>query len=191
MALFVAIMAIFHIAESLRARNGTLLDHPTGDSSPSDAVYTFEMFVQEFGRTYVPGSEEYVRRAALFQDSSSRISFENSHADRSWTAGVHPFMDWTVAERQGLFGYKPFSHRGAGRPLLASAQEVVNVAHDGSVYGELGKVLKQRAPKSATKGHIAAVAGHSRLWRPWKPNSKKLTLLGATDSSRHRQCLIV
>lgn len=152
MALFIAIMAIFHIAESLRTRNGTFIDHPTSENTPSDMVYTFEMFVQEFGRAYVPGSEEYMRRAAIFQDSSSQISFKNSHVDRSWTAGVHPFMDWTVAERQGLFGYKPLSHRNAGRPLLASAQEDVIVAHVGQVYGELGEGFETASPKVRNQG---------------------------------------
>lgn len=152
MALFVALAAIFHIADGLRARNGTVIDHPSGKNPLRDTNYTFEMFVQDFDRSYIPGSEEYIRRAAFFQDSLSQISFKNSRVDRSWTAGVHPFMDWTAVEREELFGYKPLRQRDAGRPLLASAQEAVTVAHDGRVYGELGERFETASPKVRNQG---------------------------------------
>jgi cathepsin L len=70
--------------------------------------YSFEQFVRDFDRHY--STAEYGQRLALFQESSKRILVTKekiAREGRSWTAGVHQFMDWTPEERTSLQGYKP------------------------------------------------------------------------------------
>jgi cathepsin L len=89
----------------------------------SPAGYTFETFVRNFRRTYTVGSKEYQQRSELFQQSLLEIhavNEKNAREKRSWKANIHPFMDWTPAERKRLNGYKP-SHARARVPALATA----------------------------------------------------------------------
>merc|ERR1719160_826290 len=72
--------------------------------------YTFEHFCQDFGRSYQKGTEVYRTKLALFQTSLARIhevNTKNEKEGRGWTSGIHPFMDWSEAERKVLNGYKP------------------------------------------------------------------------------------
>lgn len=73
-------------------------------------AYTFEQFTHEFGRPYVAGSKEYAQRQALFMielDDVLATNSRNTKEGRSWTAGIHPFMDWAHEERRAVNGYKP------------------------------------------------------------------------------------
>jgi cathepsin L len=72
--------------------------------------YTFDHFIQDFGRSYKPGTEEYRNRLALFQVSLNRIhevNTQNKMENSGWTSGIHPFMDWSKEERKVMNGYKP------------------------------------------------------------------------------------
>jgi len=70
------------------------------------AAFTFEQFVQQYGRTYVPGSEAYARRAEIFRQSLAEIEALNAGEDAQfWHAGPNHFMDWTVDERSAMRGY--------------------------------------------------------------------------------------
>jgi len=72
--------------------------------------YTFDHFCQDFGRDYKPGTEQYRTKLALFQASLARIhevNTRNKMESRSWTSGIHPFMDWSKEERKVMNGYKP------------------------------------------------------------------------------------
>merc|ERR1719281_2097860 len=72
--------------------------------------YTFEHFCQDFGRSYQKGTEVYRTKLALFQASLTRIhevNAKNQKESRSWTSGIHPFMDWSQEERKVMNGYKP------------------------------------------------------------------------------------
>lgn len=122
-ALLFAIVATFSVAEGLRTRGGLVASQRTGSGGRSNEAYIFDTFVQDFGRTYEVGSEEYERRASIFQESLAQISAQNSRSNRSWTAGVHPFMDWTGAERGQLHSYQPSSSsRATASASLASLQ---------------------------------------------------------------------
>jgi len=114
--------------------------------------FAFSDFIEAYGRDFVIGSQEYARRAALFQTSMTELrelSARNHRQGRLWTAGVHPFMDWTQAERNSLNGYKPPARRGVhermrGRVLLlhtakALNKEMVNATRRGNDFsGDLG-----------------------------------------------------
>lgn len=78
-------------------------------------TYTFEDFVRTFHPDLRRGSHEYEERASLFRSSLAQIhaiNTRNSKEGRTWQAGVHPFMDWTKAEKQKLHGYKPSRDKG-------------------------------------------------------------------------------
>ena len=70
----------------------------------------FYRFREELGRGTDFGLKEYMRRASIFQASLSEIlavNQRNRQQGRAWTAGPHPFMDWTASERSSLHGYRP------------------------------------------------------------------------------------
>mmetsp|Transcript_7055 Transcript_7055/g.20018 ORF Transcript_7055/g.20018 Transcript_7055/m.20018 type:complete len:453 (+) Transcript_7055:79-1437(+) len=93
--------------------------------------YSFERFVRDFGRDYAPSSQEFTRRAAVFEASLAQVravNARNAKEGRPWTAGVHPFMDWTAEERRALNGYKPAGGRGR-RSALRGA---VSLLHSGA-----------------------------------------------------------
>lgn len=107
MVFFRVIVVTLSIAEGLRSRGGAVANSFTDSGDFGNAAFMFETFVRDFGRTYTLGSEEYERRASIFHASLLQISVQNSRSNRSWTAGVHPFMDWTDVERARLHSYQP------------------------------------------------------------------------------------
>lgn len=102
-------MLAFLSAISGLSRSAARHTRPTsGEVSLSS--YSFDQFVQDFRRTYKHGGVEYQQRLALFQSSLARIhtvNAKNEKEQRSWSSGIHPFMDWTEAERKVMNGYKP------------------------------------------------------------------------------------
>lgn len=118
---------ILHVAVVLATADGL---HTASRASAllKSGAYSFDDFVRDFAREYRPGSEEYLRRAAIFRDSLSQVNAINSRLAQgsgSWTAGVYPFMDWSGAERsERLHGLVPSASRrggsaaaGPGRPF--------------------------------------------------------------------------
>jgi cathepsin L len=73
--------------------------------------YTFERYVQEFGKDYVRGSEEWAERKALFLERLRDIQAHNSaHTQgtgKTYRKGVNEYADWTEAELRGMLGFKP------------------------------------------------------------------------------------
>lgn len=82
-------------------------------------AYSFEHFVEAYGRQYKTNTHEYNQRAKVFEDSMAQIVSKNLRAGKLYTAGVHPFMDWTSAERKSLHGYKPSRARA---PVFSALQ---------------------------------------------------------------------
>jgi hypothetical protein len=72
--------------------------------------YPFERYVQEFGKDYVRGSEEWAERKALFLARIRDIQAHNAaHANgkKTYRKGVNEYADWTEAELRGMLGFKP------------------------------------------------------------------------------------
>lgn len=107
MSCVLRVAAVVILAEGIRTRRQEATDASVGAFGAIDGVsYTFGDFMRGFGRTYEVGSEEYIRRARIFEDSLLQIHALNSRGGRSWTAGIYPFMDWSGAERaERLHGY--------------------------------------------------------------------------------------
>lgn len=118
---------------------------PSNEASLSS--YSFNQFIQDFGRTYKPGSAEYQHRLSLFQSSLTRIdavNAKNQREARSWSSGIHPFMDWSEAERKIMNGYKP-SRNGLHRmTALQSKQQT----HLRAITQAFNKTLPSNMPES-------------------------------------------
>eukprot|EP00416_Gambierdiscus_australes_P042140 CAMPEP_0171115944 /NCGR_PEP_ID=MMETSP0766_2-20121228/89189_1 /TAXON_ID=439317 /ORGANISM="Gambierdiscus australes, Strain CAWD 149" /LENGTH=92 /DNA_ID=CAMNT_0011578345 /DNA_START=1 /DNA_END=276 /DNA_ORIENTATION=+ len=60
--------------------------------------YSFERFVEDFGRAYVRGTPEWSRRERLFQQHLEEVLAFQAGPSRSWRKGITTFMDRTDAE---------------------------------------------------------------------------------------------
>mmetsp|Transcript_10579 Transcript_10579/g.23322 ORF Transcript_10579/g.23322 Transcript_10579/m.23322 type:complete len:418 (+) Transcript_10579:123-1376(+) len=86
----------------------------------------FAAFIQEHGRTYQVGSEEYLTRLAHFQEASAAVHAQNSRSGRLWTAALNHLSDRSPEELERLRGYRrELSSSGSsqGLGLLAEASE--------------------------------------------------------------------
>lgn len=194
MSLVIHIVALLAVAEGLRTREQAVADPQALQRCFNNQAYTFDAFVQDFGRSYGAGSEEYSRRASTFKDSLMQICAKNSRARRSWTAGVHPFMDWTVAERaQHLHGYKPSGpHHTAKSARLAALQTRDVATSNDRIYGDGSDSFVNEAPPIRNQGAcgscwaIASVeAVEARLIKQGGPQLSPQALLDCVQNPRH------
>jgi len=78
---------------------------------------TFAIFIQQHGRTYEKGSEEYSKRLKFFSQRVDKARRHNALHDRLWTAGIGPMSDSSEEELQqakGWFGAASFVRGGRG-----------------------------------------------------------------------------
>lgn len=109
-AAFVAAMALVQAGRALRLSAGAGLES-----------YSFAQFASDFGRSYAEGTAERAQRAQIFEASLAAVRTKNARLQkegRSWTVGIHPFMDWTADERKRLNGYKPSKARVQAPAML-------------------------------------------------------------------------
>lgn len=126
------------VASALRMKRANTLE--AGVTS-----YSFNAFIEDFGRTYTFGTAEYLHRSAVFESSLAQIFATNSREDQSWTAGVYPFMDLTFDERQSLHGYKPSGGHKSG---------IVALEMNTTVYGGSGDSYEAAAPPVLNQGSL-------------------------------------
>lgn len=178
------------LRHNLRASSERLVDKPSHEG------YSFAQFVRDFGRSYVAGSQEYASRAAQFEASLSRINAvnaRNAQEGRAWSAGVHPFMDWSEAERQKLNGYKPNrKHRASrGSSSFAALQTMggtgAAVRLNGTSFGSGaswdGVTLRDQANCGSCWAFSAVEAIEARL--PGKERVSAQALVDCVPNPRH------
>lgn len=115
--------------------------------------YTLEQFAQDFGRSYKQGSDEYKQRLSLFQasvDRITKINSKNALEGRMWVAGIHPFMDWTAAERKALNGYKPSHTHHLTRMTALQTHARIGSHGSGSARVHTNTTLADSFDSSAT-----------------------------------------
>jgi cathepsin L len=116
--------------------------------------YTLDQFVLDFGRSYKHGSDEYTKRLSLFQaakDHIATINARNAKEGRAWVAGIHPFMDWSSAERRALNGYKPSrSHHLTRMTALQTHHLTDHLTTHARVSSHSSKASKGRTRTNAT-----------------------------------------
>mmetsp|Transcript_50110 Transcript_50110/g.92481 ORF Transcript_50110/g.92481 Transcript_50110/m.92481 type:complete len:421 (-) Transcript_50110:30-1292(-) len=105
--LFVAFAAV-GVTAAVRPANGRAFN-----SNFRVAEAAFETFIQDFRRTYEPGSDEYSFRYSAFERNWQKIHEQNSQpeSERLWTAGLNEYSDRTSEEIQALGGWR---HVGGG-----------------------------------------------------------------------------
>lgn len=86
-------------------------------------AYSFADFVAEYDRAYKQGSEEWVKREAVFAEKMATLRAQNAKADKKWHASVNRFMDFYPSEFKQLMGYRKHSHsKGVARLALQRRQ---------------------------------------------------------------------
>jgi len=102
--------------------------------------YSFARFARDFDRNYLAGSQEFRHRSSIFQASIAEarsVNARNAEQGRAWTAGVHPFMDWTEQERKSLNGYKPSRRKqGSSSVGLSAIQTNSRIALNSTFDGD-------------------------------------------------------
>jgi cathepsin L len=95
----------------------------------------FSEFVQQFGRTYEVGSEEYMMREAIFRNRTEAGRKHNCDDERLWKAGINHLSDWTDSELYVLFGHKGGSRRSQSAAIVERDSAVLASVRD-SVVGQ-------------------------------------------------------
>jgi len=97
----------------------------------------FSEFVQQFGRTYEVGSEEYEMREAAFWNRAEAGRKHNCEDEKLWKAGINHLSDWTDAELRVLFGHKGGSRRSQSTAIIERDTAVLASVWDSvSVVGQ-------------------------------------------------------
>jgi len=115
--------------------------------------YSFSQFVKDYERSYTD-SQDYSYRESLFQQNMQQLRdrhSQNVRLGRSWSVGVHPFMDWTDAERKTLNGYKPSRKNGRGQSIVTLQTRAKGTAGRASLQ-DSSKVLSNSSYKAAVSG---------------------------------------
>jgi len=84
----------------------------------------FSEFVQQFGRDYLVGSAEYIRRESIFLENVAFVNEHNkafSSGHSSWSAALNEFADMDESERMAFKGYKPSPADVGQRMRMASS----------------------------------------------------------------------
>lgn len=156
------------VASALRAKR-------TNDFEARVTSYTLNKFIEDFGRTYEMGSEEYLHRYSVFEASIAQIVATNAREGQLWTAGVHPFMDLTDEERERLHGYKPSSPR---KPSIIALEletnETVYRGSGDSFHIAMPPVLNQGSLCGSCWAIAATQAVEVQLMKTDNPTREKL-----------------
>lgn len=92
---------------------------------------SFSDFVQLYGRSYIPGSEEYRMRSDLFEARAEMVGFHNNAPNRLWKASINHLADRTNEELAMLRGYRrsenPEGSTSSRASLLGMSTQSVDV----------------------------------------------------------------
>lgn len=85
---------------------------------------TFDEFIKQFGRTYTPGSPEYIKRQSLFEARLKQVEEQNRKPDALWRAKINMIADHTDEEIQALHGYKGGAPKQSRMRMLADMRSI-------------------------------------------------------------------
>jgi len=81
----------------------------TGEVAPA-----FASFIQQFGREYQEGLEEYEGRRSVYEHRAQEVDLHNARPGRLWTAGINHLSDRTDEELSRLRGWQGFAGQRSG-----------------------------------------------------------------------------
>lgn len=71
-----------------------------------DVSYSFDMFKQDFGKSYSNAAEEIYRKS-IFQEWLAKALAHNKNSSKSWKMAINQFSDKTQEEFRNSHGWKP------------------------------------------------------------------------------------
>jgi cathepsin L len=117
-------------------------------------IASFEGFIAQYGRSYVPGTQEYEDRLKLFESRIEEVKNHNNQPNRLWDAAINHLSDRTKSELSMLRGLRPMR--------LAENQASTGVE---SMQRQGGSFLRQvknaTYPKEVSWMQLASVEAHS------------------------------
>jgi len=73
----------------------------------TDVVLSFDEFITQYKRSYLPGSTEYAERKVLYLQRASAAKAKNQRTSRRWTARANSLWDRTADELISQLGWQP------------------------------------------------------------------------------------
>lgn len=142
---------------------GASLRRARSSSSAGVSEYSFLEFTREYAREYSLGTSEYRQREVLFRESLERIeriNAKNKKEGRLWKAGIHPFMDYSEAEKKAMNGYKSAGrshHRGQGMLQLNATGRANGLRASSKVLDEVsGGLSYESGPQIRDQGNCGS-----------------------------------
>lgn len=142
------------------------------DMSCDAPPMSFSDFVRTHKRTYVPGSDEYKMREAIFYGSSDGVRDHNCGGQgraEGWKKTVNRFSDWTQAELMSLYGYS-VEAEAASRARAAQRPAALRFDSERERFGLMGSEDEEEVPSEAdlpdapetwSWGHLDAIQSSS------------------------------
>merc|ERR1740121_3504848 len=93
---------------------------------------TFEEYVHAHQKPYRPGTTEFQRRYAYFEQNAALVAKQNADPGRLWTAGLNELADRTTEELAALRGYSP-----GGRPRQSGIRKPLGLI---SMTGQVARM---------------------------------------------------
>mmetsp|Transcript_10506 Transcript_10506/g.29201 ORF Transcript_10506/g.29201 Transcript_10506/m.29201 type:complete len:415 (-) Transcript_10506:155-1399(-) len=169
--------------------------------------YSFNDFVREFGRSYMPRTEEWQHRERVFYQRMQEVIDFHSGPARSWSMGVTRFMDFTESEFNAILGYRgrrsespssllSFKQHGRQEPLPKSVNtrargtKLASLIRDqgacGSCWAEAAtSVLEARMEANQTMTRMLMAQVQSEGWKVTRPTLSSQTVVSCSPNPRH------
>merc|ERR1719191_2338619 len=92
------------------------------DSEANLQTYTFRQFMKQYGREYVNGTKEFIKRERIFMNNLKYLIQKNNDPTSIWKAGINDFMDMSQREFAKRLGYRK-SSKGFASSFLQDAND--------------------------------------------------------------------
>lgn len=163
---------MLHMFSASSTNEATLVDI----SSHAGERYSFERYIQRFGRTYAPGTEEYDMRSKLFHDRVVQVQKHNA-LQLSWRQDVNHFTDRTDEELKQSLGFKR-KVEGPSRTMATSVLQADSVSSTSASVAGGGAVSLRSTWDSfsaqiliCTTGLLSLLGVWVRNWTSEKPHT--------------------